>query len=361
MKAKAAMEFRPFYERAADWLSERLGVPILGALVVSSIPSLFFFLLHYVCTVGLIFTTQESSFHAWSWMIGVMIFCASLFLYYATDTLKGLFLHIDIWQEPGRNSVYLQPLNKTLSDRNFIIAGAVFGCLNMLMGLWFGVPYAGLSSQISMFTGFFLVGFVCGVPAWGIYGVMVAINAITNEKQMLKPDFTAPDGCAGMRFLGTAFAKFSAVTLLMAVMISVYILWAGWANKGQTLVKVAIGTWVIWPYLLSTMVLAATSLQVKRLLEAYKLHKEKEFSDKLSEHRARLEQKDLGVEERSFIESAIEQLSKDRTLLHDVRIWPFGKADSINYGLVFIGNMLVTLKSFPKDLQELAMNVAAFF
>jgi|GEM_PF-5402685 len=242
-----------------------------------------------------------------------------------------------------------------------MIFGVVFSCLNRLMGLWYGVPYSGLSSQVSMFTGFFLVGFVCGVPAWGIYGVLVAVKTITEEKGMLKPDFTAPDGCAGMRFLGTAFAKFSAVTLLMAVMISVYILLAGWANKDQSLVNVTIGLWLIWLYLLSTVVLAAPSLQVKRLLEAYKLHKEREFSDKLSEHRARLEQKDLGVDERSSVESAIDQLSKDRTLLHNVRTWPFGKADSIDYGLVFIGNVLVTLKSFPKDLQELAMNVVAFF
>ena len=207
-------QFLPFYENWAEWIGKRLGVPVVGKLIASLIPGLVFFVIHFLCTRGDLSGPPIAQFHAWSWMIGVMTICCLLSLYFATHAFKGLFPQIDVWQAPDRRRLYLDRLNRRLSDRNFVLAGTLFGALNMLMGYWFGVPYTAIAGQVSIYLGFFLVGFVCGMAAWGICGVLVTISVIVRQG-LLNLDFTAPDRCGGTKFLGEAFVKFSAVTLIM--------------------------------------------------------------------------------------------------------------------------------------------------
>lgn len=346
--AQQKKEFSPFYEVLADWISARLGVPIFGALLASCIPGGIFFVLHYVCTVGETFENFSIHFHVWSWMIGFMIIAAALCLYYATDTLKGIFLHIDSGQNVQQQQ-YLPRLNHTLSNTNFILAGLFFGLFNVWMGKVFGVPYESTTAQLSIYTGFFLVGFVCGMAAWGIYGVVVIMKVLT-EKKMVQPDFTAPDNCGGTQFLGNAFVKFSAVTLIMGVIISIYILFTWWAHQESMLPRMAIGMWITFPYILSLVVLAAPAVLVNRVLVKYKLHQEKHFSDMLANDRTLLGQKDLDIEIKKGVAAKLEWVSKDRATLHHMGTWPFGKVQGVQYSLVFFGNMFVSSKSIEKAL-----------
>lgn len=337
------LEFRPFYETATDGISERLGVPVFGVLIMAFLPGALFFVVHYFCTVGEPYKGTVAHFHAWTWMVGFMIMAATLFVYYATDTLKRLFPQIDIWANSQPPLKYIQPLAQTLSNRNFLYAGLLFGILNTLMGKLFGVPYPTISAQVSIYIGFFLVGFICGLATWGIYGVLRTINVLTKEN-MIRLDFTAPDGCGGTQFLGNAFVKFGAVTLIMGVMISIYILSTWWINHPPPLVMVAIMAWVAFPYILSTVVLAVPAVLVNRVLEDYKLHQEKEFSTLLAENRLSLG-KNLDAERKKTIEENLERLSKDRVLLHHMWTWPFGKIQGLQYGTVFLGNVFITFQS----------------
>lgn len=59
-----------------------------------------------------------------------------------------------------------------LSDRAFLTSAIAFGLFNLSFGLWFGLPDGSNIEKISLCWGYFLVGFVCGLPAWGIYGVI---------------------------------------------------------------------------------------------------------------------------------------------------------------------------------------------
>ena len=338
----AESQFQPFYETWADWIGNQIGLSVIGKLIASLIPGLVFFIIHFLCTRG---EVQDSitRFHGWSWMVGVMTICCLLFLYYATDAFKGLFPQIDVWQPPDKKRVYLEPLNRTLSDRNFVIAGTCFGVLNMLMGYWYGVKYTDIASQVSIYAGFFLLGFVCGMAAWGIYGVLVTIGGIVRQG-LLRLDFTAPDRCGGTRFLGQAFVKFSAVTLIMGAMISIYILFAGWAKEEDTLVEVAMGLWIVWPYLLSAVVIAIPAVEVNQALREYKLEKEKFLSERLAQLRAQLEDRSLTPDDRQSVEAGIDRFSKQRDQLYAMWTWPFGSTESIKYGVVFLVNLLVSSK-----------------
>ncbi len=336
-------QFRPFYETWADWIGERLGVSVIGKLIASLIPGLVFFVIHFLSTLGDYPEKPLAQFHAWSWMIGVMTICCLLFLYYATHTFKGLFPRIDVWQTPDKKQLYLDRLNRTLRDRNFVLAGTFFGSLNMLMGYWFGVQYTDIASQVSIYIGFFLVGFVCGMAAWGIYGVWVTVGVIVRNG-LLRLDFTAPGRCGGTQFLGEALVKFSAVTLIMGVMISIYILFAGWENQDDQLVQVAIGLWIGWPYLLSAAVLAGPAGDVNQVLRDYKLEKERFLYDRLEQLRAQLDDTSIAKDKRQSVDADIDRFSKQRDLLYAMRTWPFGGIDSIKYGVVLLGNLVASLQ-----------------
>ncbi len=341
--------FRPFYEAWADWIGERLGVSVFGKLIASLIPGLVFFVIHFLATLGVPAKGAVAWFHAWSWMVGLMIICCLLFLYYATHVFTDLFPRIDVWQSPDKKQLYLARLNRTLSDRNFVIAGSFFGGLNMLMGLAFGVQYTVIASQISVFIGFFLVGFVCGMAAWGIYGVLVTIGIIV-RKGLLRPDFTAPGRCGGTHFLGEAFVKFSAITLMMGVLISIYILFAGWERQDNVYVRVAMGLWIAWPYLLSVAVLVAPAADVNQALSDYKLTMERDLSERLEQLCAQLDVSSITTNERELVEANFDRFTKQRDLLYAMRTWPFRSADSLKYGIAMLGNVVVSLPGLLKFL-----------
>lgn len=346
-------QFLPFYETWADWIGKRLGVSLIGKLIASLIPGLVFFVIHFLCTRGDLSEPLIARFHAWSWMIGVMIICCLLSLYFATHAFKGLFPQIDVWQTPDKRRLYLDQLNRILSDRNFVLAGTFFGALNMLMGYWFDVPYTAIASQVSIYLGFFLVGFVCGMAAWGICGVLVTLSVIVRQG-LLNLDFTAPDRCGGTKFLGEAFVKFSAVTLIMGVMISIYILFAGWSKQCDQLVQVAMGLWIGWPYLLSAAVFAIPAVDVSQKLKDYKLEQERFLREGLEQLRVRLDVDAIATEERQSIEAAIDRFSKQRDLLYAMRTWPFGSADSFKYGVVLLGTVAASVQAVLELLEKLA-------
>ena len=345
-------QFLPFYETWADWIGKRLGVSVVGKLIVSLIPGLVFVVIHFLCTRGDLPEAPIARFHAWSWMIGVMIICCLLSLYFATHAFKGLFPQIDVWQTPDKRRLYLDRLNRTLSDRNFVLAGTFFGALNMLMGYWFGVQYTAIASQVSIYLGFFLVGFVCGMAAWGICGVLVTISIIVRQGP-LDLDFTAPDRCGGTKFLGEAFVKFSTVTLIMGVMISIYIMFAGWSNQHSQLVQVAMGLWIGWPYLLSAAVLAVPAVDVSQELKDYKLEQERFLREGLEQLRVQLDVDTIATGERQSIEADIDRFSKQRDLLYAMRTWPFSSADSFKYGVVLLGSVAASLTEVLKLLENL--------
>lgn len=314
--------FRPFYDRMAD----RLGISSVGKALVSLFLGLAFFVARFLSVEGTIYRD-------WSWMLGVLISLSMLFLYYATDTLRNLFPRMDLRLRRTSNETYLKPLKRTVSDGNFIRAGIFFGALNCLMGYLFGAANEDLPNIISIFSGFFVVGFICGMAALGIYGVLVTMKAFTS-KGKLNLDYTEPDRCGGTLFLGEALVKFSLVTLIMGVMICVYILNAFEVQSG--LVRGLMWFWIIWPFLLSMAVLLAPSAEINRVLREYKVEEEERMQRDLAELRTRIEDSSPGTSE--ALRGDYGHRRKLRAELHVMRTWPFNVGSAAKYVAGFLGN-----------------------
>ncbi len=248
-----------------------------------------------------------------------MISCVFLLLSYATITLRDLFPEMDKRIKPRSPELYLRPLNRWLSDRNFILAGIAFGALNDLMGYRFGIWYHG-SSRWTILVGFFVVGFISGMAAYSIVGVSDSLRRfITQGKPPL--DYRSPDRCGGLAFLGTALMKFGIVTLIMGVLISVYIIFSPWTNRDHQFVRILMWFWIGFPYVISLVAFLAPGIAAHGALQGYKAAREGEIQEALNflkdqkEKHASSVSKDLHEE--------YEYNVKLREEIYVMRTWPY--------------------------------------
>lgn len=320
--------FRPFYERFAA----KLGHGNSGKIGLSFLAGALFFVPHTVLKRGEVLND-------FSWLLAILISCALLFLYYATSTLNELLPH---WQKQMKHAdeiIFMDPLSRILSDLRFVSAGLLFGVLNMLMGYGFGIPAANQGYLASIYFGYFLAGFCCGLPAYGIYGVITTIKAYT-QKGKLDLDYTAPDRCGGMSFMGTALVKFSVVTLLEGVLIASYILLLDWSKAGNAWVTLLMWGWIVLPFLLSLLVLLIPASDINQMLIRYRREKEQELKRLCSQLRTQIE--DVSLENvRENLRNEYEYHCQRRHEVHTMRSWPFSTNAVTSFVSVFISNVLL--------------------
>lgn len=333
-------KFLPFYDR--------LTIPFLGNIVskvlVSALPGLAFLVAHYA-TIG------NTVFKDWSWFLSVVISTAMLCLFYATHTLRTIFPEMDRRLQPDDDEVYMIPLKRVLSDRNFVRAGFFFGLLNCGVAYSFGLPGQGLS-VVTILSGYFLAGFACGMAVHGIYGVSVSISEFS-RKAKHSFDFTLPDRCGGTVFLGQALVVISSVTLIGGVMISVYILNADWTRENTWWITSLKAFWIGFPYVMSLVALIAPAVPINKVLREYKMEQEVVLQDRLTEIRNLLEGNQLEVAERKELREDYEFQTSIRKDLHRMRTWPYGLNANLKYLAVFVPNLFASVESASEWIKEI--------
>lgn len=332
--------FNPFYER----FFKKRGFEALGKILFAGFLSLTFFL-PYFYFVGI------ESLHNWSWLLALLITSALLFLHYSTAILFDLFPTWSAYIEEDRSEIYQKPLNRYLSDRNFLLAALFFGILNVVMGIIFGIDQKNPAASIILLYGYFLAGFVCGLPAMGIFGVVATIREFTKTTD-LKLDFTAPDRCGGLSFVGSALVKFSVVTLLEGVLIASYILLADWTRSGQDWVQLVMWSWIVFPFLLSLLVLILPSIDLNRMLSRYRLQTEQTLKKKCSALRKKIEQSETDPTEREKWRVEYEYHCKRREEVYRMRNWPFSAGATTSFIGAFLSNLIIAIelaKAFIKS------------
>lgn len=207
-----------------------------------------------------------------------------LCLYYATYTFRAMFPHMKIRLEATNSgtpeNAYRDPIKEYLNDLSFLQFGFLFAVLNCIVGGALGVQYDEFWPKITTYIGLFLAGFVCGMPVAGIRGVVITLTRYIDQGQP-KVDYTNPDGCGGFLFLGEALIKFSAVTLIVDLLLSIYILEVKWipaSNSLNTIVQAIMWMWIALPFLLSLTILLAPASRANHALMNHKIQMEVELA-----------------------------------------------------------------------------------
>lgn len=301
--------FRPFYMRLADRSSHPGVVLFLMAFVLGA----GFLGIHFAFTWSWVEISEDLS-----WLLAAMILVVFLLLSYATVTLRDIFPEMEKRIYPRQPEVFLRPLNRWLSDRNFILAGVGFGLLNDWMGYQFGICPEW--SRLTILVGFFIVGFISGMAAYSIVGVSVSLSRfITEGKPAL--DYRSPDRSGGLSFLGTALMKFGIVTFIMGVLISLYIVFVDWENKDEVFVKVLMWFWIAFPYAMSSIAFLVPAISAHKALQAYKDAREEEMRKEINAFESRLEKQSKPAPKE--LQEEYEYAIKLRAELYAMRTWPY--------------------------------------
>jgi hypothetical protein len=328
--------FHPFYWRIVS-TSRR---PVLAQLRFAVVLGLAFLVPHLV-------TTGKAMFDDLSWMVGVMIASAMLLLFYATSTLLGVIAEADTRVSSQSRHSYLDPLQFSLSDGKFIFAGIFFGALNCVMGHAFGVHYAAVSSKVTIFFGFFLVGFVAGMAAYGLAGVFGFMHGFVQAQPAL--DYRDPDRCAGTSFLGQALVKFSVLNLVMGVMISVYIVFAPWTHRSQVLVRILMWAWIAFPFIVSFAHLLGPGSVVHVLLQRYK---KKMYAVIAAEVRSTREKLNADHGDTRALREELEYNLKLQNEIYRLRTWPFSLASTAHFAIAFCVDAIPAFAEIAKLFTE---------
>ncbi len=337
--------FQPFYDR---WAARLPGYGV-GKLLSSVAPGIGFLALH-------LWYVGEQALDDWSWLLGLIISTAMLSLFYATHTFRTTLREIKLRTTEIGFSTFLQRANKVISDWRLALSGVFFGLLNCLFGRAFGLPDYGISTgHITILIGYFLAGFFCGMAAYGICGVSIIMNKLSDPIEN-SLDFTAPDRCGGTGFLGEAFVVFSSVTLVVGVMISVYILSAPWSDGEVWWVLILKGSWIAFPYLLSLTALVIPAIGVHDVLVEYK----RRLEARLREQWTKTEPGDgtVALATDATNREAFDQWREMRAELHRMRTWPYDLNSHLKYLFVLVPNGLIsfeTASSWMSKLSEVAI------
>jgi hypothetical protein len=342
-------KFQPFYESAIARLP---GPPLLVWKVGISVALGILFLIVFSKTAyGGVFSDSV-------WLLSLMITTSMLALYYATDTLRRLFPHMDgRLHERGKpfsrtKQTYYRTVRTRLSNRNFLLSGICFGTLNCFMGAWFGVPpaYSG-AGRLAVFCSFFVVGFICGMAALGIYGIIETIKNFIRAPQ-LELDYSSPDGCGGMRFLGEALIKFGSVTLVMGVLIAIFIVNFPWSKHERWWVRGLMWFWIAWPFALSLIVVLAPSAEISGVLGDYKVECQDDLDERLINLRTRANDSNVEPSDRDAARKDYDYYSKQREAVYNMSTWPYGLGSSVKYVGIFIANAGTLFMAGAKTMVE---------
>lgn len=342
--AGAAVEFNPFFERIAAAapaaIIPKVSLPFLLAGA--------YYLLHSLIFAG-------STLNLYPQLLAAIIFLVPVLIYLATAVFRELMNQMDNRVGTGKAPTYPAELARLLTDRNFLIAAVLFGIGNTATAWGIGLKPDGPGQAVTLAIGYFLAGMVCGVAVWGAVGIVRTIHTYVRHD---RPhfDFTAPDGCGGMLFLGRAVTTFSIIAIIGGVLVTSYILLADSAVHSASLVGggthhasdleiVILWTGVAAPYALAIMMLLAPTFEIHSALHAYKVREDQKTEAELAELDAAFEAKASDAEALKSLRIRHTRASERRVMLYGMSTWPFSLDTHLKFALLMGLNGAATLFS----------------
>lgn len=306
---------------------ERIQLPGVNSFVIKiTVPILLAlsFLIPHGLAVGTLF------FEDWSLLLSSIVLFGMLCVFFGTHALRNLLFDMAFRISDQDSEFFNFRFDQILSDKNLILSGTFFGAANVAMGYLFGVPYESLFANCTIFYGFFLAGFVCGMAVAGIYSAtrVVGVYAKYARKTI---DYAAPDGTGGTLFVGEAILLFSFITLFCSFLISIYILKMHWVNNHSVWINCLKAFWLLLPYIVSLCCFIAPAIPINTELRRYKRQQDKQLTLNIARIRAQLIAEDKSEAQLEQLREDYEYQLKLREQLHKMRTWPYGAGNNFSY------------------------------
>lgn len=383
------VEFNPFFERIAakapDWLLPKVSLPFLLATG--------YYLLHRLVFEG-------SELKLYPLLLAAIIFVVPVLVYLSTGIFREMLGQLDNRVGTGEAPAYPENLKDLLSDQHFLVTAVLFGGASTATARWMGLDVDSPVQSLTIGFGHFVAGAACGVAVWGVIGIVRTINAYVRHDQP-RFDFTAPDGCGGMLFLGRAVTTFAIIALIGGVLVSSYILLAESALHSNSLASQAIANaalpavsvgeasqplsdaalpgdsdghsdihlatrleaamlwvWVIAPYVLATMVLLVPTFEIHNGLHAYKVREDHKIDAKLAQLDGAFNSEVGGADALKSLRVQHNWASDLRKMLYDMSTWPFSVNTHLKFALLMALNGLATFSTMQNESVKAVLDFA---
>ena len=292
--------------------------------------------------------------------LAAIITGAMLALYYATHELKLVIPEMDKRISPKNavteSTAVVDKFNAMLSTRHFIFCGMGFAIINCILGTLFGIPQIEYSEmpgytsyELTLYFGFFLSGFVCGMAVLGIFSVARIFNLYGSQLKN-SIDFTAPDQCGGTLFVGNSLMVFGSITLIVGMLITIYILRTEWDND-KPFAQYLRTFWILFPYAMSLMALLAPAISLNKTLIKYKRSQEAKLRAELHEIKRIIDEP--GEPAPSELYERYEFIKGLREQVHNMRTWPYGITANMQFLGVVIVNTYAVSQAAPEELRKI--------
>ena len=366
------VEFNPFFERIAakapDWLLPKVSLPFLLATG--------YYLLHRLVFAG-------SELKLYPLLLAAIIFVVPVLVYLSTGIFREMLGQLDNRVGTGEAPAYPENLKDLLSDQHFLVTAVLFGGASTATARWMSLDVDSPVQALTIGFGHFVAGAACGVAVWGVIGIVRTINAYVRHDHP-RFDFTAPDGCGGMLFLGRAVTTFAIITLVGGVLVSSYILLAESALHSNSLASQVIANaalpgdsdghseihlatrleaamlwvWVVAPYVLATMVLLVPTFEIHNGLHAYKVREDHKVDAELAQLDSAFNLEAGGADALKSLRIQHTRASDQRKMLYDMSTWPFSVNTHLKFALLMALNGLATFSTIQNGSVEAVLDFA---
>ncbi|MEX2130113.1 MAG: hypothetical protein WD772_01395 [Pseudohongiellaceae bacterium] len=262
------VQFLPFYDRFRS--GESLGYP--AKIGISTGAGLFYLLVQYLTLADKYAIVSQRC-----WILAVIISAALLALYIATDIFRRNLVLVEKLQ--GRQPISDEVINNWLTDRGYLICGFAFSMTTALVSYFLGVPEIFRQNLLSLFTiygGYALAGFTSGMGVYGIVGIIVLFLKLSPcLHHSLDP--MAADGAGGIKRLGDSLWFFAMLTGAIGLLASMYMFGISWTNMGESWARILFLIWLAFPYLVAISIVLIPGLAIRRNVQEFKQHKEREL------------------------------------------------------------------------------------
>ena len=238
--------------------------------------------------------------------------------------------------------------------KRLVFTSLLFGTINTLLGLLFGIDYLAQGNFIvaaTLLFQFFTVGMIGGVSVGGLAVVLKLIKAIS-VKEVIELRYFYPDKCAGTLIIGNILFHFSLHYILIGIFIFLFIHNFHWINADAYLINQVILFWKLFSFILAGIVFFVPVKRLNSILREYKLQEQWRVRKRMSyiaDVVMNLDSDNSETDEQlTILNNHYEKLRSIDSMIQEMNTWPY----NLRYRTLFLSIFLPAIIGVMAELSN---------
>ncbi|MES0489272.1 MAG: hypothetical protein ABUK01_04720 [Leptospirales bacterium] len=324
LKGRSQITFKTLIEFGSTFTRILLSL-VLGAI---------FFFVHYQLT-------NKAMIQDSTWLLPVIFVVMFVSLEIGMHFIRKLLFEMEVRLNPKEINKFKLKIKKINHRKKMLLSGLFFAILYSILGWLIDVPYENSVAITSFHVFFTIIGFFSGEAIYINLGIVKIIKEFIKHRESAF-DYTDPDGCAGVEFLGNSLIMFSSISLLNGVITSIFIVNFNFTSDIPFLAMSIKYFWLLLPYVVAIAIVIAPAIPIHVALNSYKLFIETSLTGKVEQKRHSMNKKNLSAVGSSKLQGEYSFIQTQREQIHVLKTWPFNIKNNMKYITFITTNSVAT-------------------